>query len=145
MRKETEEKFVDFLKKVKVHQQDGMEYRDAMLLTSASMGGEIAAWVSQADVKYQEATYKKTELSQQPNVDECALASMGKLWHGEHFEGSSEQIESSDEETILDTLYFILKYTKSENALKSVLAANDAVCGDKVARKAFLKMAFDIA
>jgi len=100
--------------------------------------------VKQADVKFQEATFKKTALSKQPNVDECALASMDKLWDGEHFEGSTEQIESSKEETILDTLYFILKYAQSENPLQAALEANEAVCGDKRARKAFLKMAFDV-
>ena len=132
-----------FVKEVRSQVEEGTSYRDAMLLQSAIMGGNIAALVSQADVKYQEATYKKTELSQQSNVDECALASMGKLWHGENFEGSSEYIESSDEEIILDSLYFILKYANAENALEASLAANESVCGDKTARKAFLKMMFE--
>lgn len=134
-----------FLNEVKVKVKEGMSYRDAMLLTSVIEGGGIAALVSQADVKYQEATYNKTALSQQVNVDECALASMGKLWHGEDFEGSTEQMVSSEEETVLDTLYFILKYAESKNALESSLSANDTVCGDKVARKAFLEMAFDVS
>ena len=121
-----------------------MSYRDAILLTSMTFGGSAANVVKQADVKFQEATFPKTELSKQPNVDECALASMDKLWDGEHFEGSTEQMQSSKEETILDTLYFILKYSQSQNALESVLAANDAVCGDKRTRKAFLEMAFDV-
>ncbi len=131
-----------FLKKVRIQVEEGMEYRDAMLLQSAMMGGNIPALVSQADVKYQEATYIKTELSQQPNVDECALASMGKLWHGEDFEGSNAQIESSDEEIVLDTLYFILKYADTKNPLEASLAANESVCGDKSARKVFLEMMF---
>ena len=131
-----------FVKEVRSQVEEGISYRDAMLLQSAIMGGNIAALVSQADVKYQEATYKKTELSQQINVDECALASMGKLWHGENFEGSTEHIESSEEEIVLDSLYFILKYANAENALEASLAANESVCGDKTARKAFLKMMF---
>jgi len=131
-----------FINEVRKQVEEGMDYRDAMLLQSAIMGGNIAALVSQADVKYQEATYKKTELSQQPNVDECALASMGKLWHGENFEGSSEYIESSDEEIVLDSFYFILKYANAQNALEASLAANESVCGDKTARKAFLEMMF---
>ena len=134
--------FKTFLNKVKEKIKEGMSYRDAILLTSLTFGGSVANLVKQADTKFQEATFKKTELSKQPNVDECALASMDKLWDGEHFEGSTEQMPSSKEETILDTLYFILKYAESENALESVLAANDAVCGDKRARKAFLEMAF---
>jgi len=131
-----------FIKEVRKQVEEGMKYRDAMLLQSAIMGGNIVALVSQADVKYQEATYKKTELSQQPNVDECALASMGKLWHGENFEGSNEYIESSDEEIVLDSLYFMLKYANADNALGASLEANESVCGDKTARKAFLEMMF---
>ena len=136
--------FKMYLTKVKEKIKEGMSYRDAILLTSLTFGEGIANLVKQADTKFQEATFEKTELSKQPNVDECALASMDKLWDGEHFEGSSEQMPSSQEETILDTLYFILKYAESENALESVLAANDAVCGDKRARKAFLEMAFKV-
>ena len=133
-----------FLTEVKSKVEEGMSYRDAILLTSLTFGGSAANLVKQADTKFQEATFQKTELSKQPNVDECALASMDKLWDGEHFEGSREQMPSSKEETILDTLYFILKYAESENALESVLAANDAVCGDKKARKAFLEIAFKV-
>jgi len=134
--------FKMYLTKVKEKIKEGMPYRDAILLTSLTFGGSIANLVKQADIKFQEAMFHKTELSKQPNVDECALASMDKLWDGEHFEGSTEQIPSSKEETILDTLYFILKYAESENALESVLAANDAVCGDKKTRKEFLEMVF---
>jgi len=134
--------FVDFIDVFKKYTKDGMSYRDAILFASLTFGGDAANLVKQADTKYQEAIFLKTELSKQPNVDECALASMDKLWDGEHFEGSSEQIPSSKEETILDTLYFILKYAESQNALETVLAANDAVCGDKSARKAFLEMVF---
>jgi len=137
--------FEAFIESFKERVKEGMSYRDAILFTSMTFGESAANLVKQADRKFQEAIFHKTELSKQPNVDECALASMDKLWHGEHFEGSTEQMQSSKEETILDTLYFILKYAESENALESVLAANDAVCGDKRARKAFLEMAFDVA
>ena len=136
--------FEAFIEAFKERVKEGMSYRDAILFTSMTFGGSAANLVKQADVKFQEATFSQTELSKQPNVDECALASMDKLWDGEHFEGSTEQMQSSKEETILDTLYFILKYAQSPNALESVLAANDAVCGDKRARKAFLEMAFDV-
>lgn len=135
------EKFIDELK-VKV--KEGIEYRDAMQLCAVITGGKIAHLVSQADGKYQEATYAATELAQQPNVDECALASMGKLWHGENFEGSTDHIDSSEEEIILDTLYFILKYADEENPLVSALAANEAVCGDKAARKILIERAFNV-
>jgi len=129
----------DVLTKVK----EGMSYRDAIQLSSVIIGGEIARLVSQAVNKYQEAIFEKTELSKQANVDECALASMGKLWHGENFEGNSEQMRCTQEESFLDAIYFILKYAKSENALEEALASNDTVCGDKTARRAIIEMAFD--
>jgi len=133
-----------FLEEVKTKVGEGMEYRDAIQLCAVITGGNIAHLVSQADGKYQEATYIKTELSQQPNVDECALASMGKLWHGENFEGSTDHIDSSEEEVALDALYFILKYATSENPLEDALSANESVCGDKNARKKLIEMAFDV-
>jgi len=133
-----------FYSDVKKHIKEGMEYRDAVQLVAVTMGGEIARLVSPAVNKYQEAIYEKTELSQQENVDECALASMGKLWHGEDFEGSDAQMACTEEESFLDALYLVLKYAKSENALDDALAANDAVCGDKKARKSIIEMAFDV-
>jgi len=136
--------FKTFLNQVRERTKEGMSHRDAILFTSLTFGEGIANLVKQADTKFQEATFEKTELSKQPNVDECALASMDKLWDGEHFEGSSEQIPSSQEETILDTLYFILKYADAKNTLETVLAANDTVCGDKKARKEFLEMVFEV-
>jgi hypothetical protein len=132
-----------FYTDVKARVKEGMTYRDAVQLSAVTIGGEIARLVSPVISKYQEATFIKTELAQQPNVDECALASMGKLWHGEHFEGNSEQMVCTEEETFLDALYFVLKYAKSENALEEALVANDRVCGDKTARRAIIEIAFD--
>jgi hypothetical protein len=136
---ETEQFYADVVAKVK----EGMAYRDAVQLCAVMMGGEVARLVSPAINKYQEAIYEKTELSQQPNVDECALASMGKLWHGEDFEGNNDQMSCTEEETFLDSLYLVLKYAKSENALEEALASNDTVCGDKTARRAIIEMAFN--
>jgi len=133
-----------FYTEVKKNVKNGMTYRDAVQLVAVMMGGEVARLVSPAINKYQEAIYEKTELSQQPNIDECALASMTKLWHGENFEGSSQQMSCTQEETFLDSLYFVLKYAKSENALEDALAANETVCGDKKARKSIIEMAFDV-
>jgi len=133
-----------FIGDVVVKVREGMEYRDAMQLCAVIGGGEMSHLVSQAINKYQEAIYEKTKLSQQENVDECALASMGKLWNGEDFEGSSEYIKSSKEEIVLDSLYFILKYAKSQKPLELALAANETVCGDKMARKVIIMLAFDI-
>lgn len=130
----------DVVQKVK----EGMGYRDAIQLAAVITGGDIARLVSQADAKYQEATFTQTELYQQKNVDECALASMGKLWHGEDYEGSTEQMEASQEDTILDSIYFILKYATYDKPLEEALAANENVCGDKIARKALIEQAFNV-
>ena len=134
----------EFYAEVKKHLKDGMAYKDAVQLAAVIIGGEIARLVSSAINKYQEAIYEKTELSKQPNVDECALASMGKLWHGENFEGSSAQMSCTEEETFLDALYLVLKYATSENPLEEALRANDAICGDKIARKKIIEMAFHV-
>jgi len=133
------EKFYIEVKKNVMH---GMEYPDAVQLSAVTIGGNVARLVSSAVNKYQEAVYEKTELSKQPNVDECALASMGKLWHGEHFEGSNAQMVCTEEESFLDALYLILKYAKSQTPLKDALEANEKVCGDKIARKAMIEMAY---
>ena len=121
---------------------EGMEYIDAVQLTMLVKGGELARLASISIDKYQEATYEITELSKQENVDECALASMGTLWHGENFEGNNEQMSCTQEETFLDSLYFILKYAQSENPLEEALKANDRVCGDKMARAKAIQLAF---
>jgi len=131
-----------FFSTVKSHLANGMEYRDAVQISAVTIGGDIARLVSPVINKYQEAIYEKTELFKQPNVDECALASMGKLWDGENFEGSTAQMECSEEETFLDALYLILKYAKEKTPLSAALAANDNICGDKIARKNIIDMAF---
>lgn len=132
-----------FLDDVVLKVGEGMEYIDAVQLTMLVKGGEITRLASISIDKYQEATYEITELSKQEKVDECALASMGTLWHGENFEGNNDQMSCTEEETFLDSLYFILKYAKSENALEEALKANDNVCGDKIARKILIEKAFN--
>ena len=132
-----------FLDDVVVKVKEGMEYIDAVQLTMLVKGGEIARLASISIDKYQEATYKITELSKQENVDECALASMGTLWHGENFEGNNEQMNCTEEEIILDSIYLILKYAQSQNSLEEALKANDRVCGDKMARKVLIEKAFN--
>jgi hypothetical protein len=121
---------------------EGMEYIDAIQLTMLVNDGEVVRLASISIDKYQEATYEITELSKQENVDECALASMGTLWHGENFEGNAEQMSCTLEETFLDSLYFILKYAESKTPLEDALKANDRVCGDKTARAKIIQLAF---
>jgi hypothetical protein len=122
--------------------QEGMEHRDAIDMTAAVMGGEYAVLASQAVGKYQEATHPRMELSKEQRVDEYALASMGELWHGENFEGSTVSMKCSVEEVFCDSIYFILKYVEEygNNALKEALKANQNVCGDKVNREAMIRL-----
>lgn len=134
---------VKFLDDVARKAASGMAYIDAIQQTILVEGGELARLASISIDKYQEATYERTELSKQENVDECALASMGTLWHGENFEGNKEQMSCTQEETFLDSLYLILKYANSENPLEEALKANDNVCGDKIARKVLIEKAFN--
>ena len=138
MQKEIETFLIDVQTKVK----EGMEHVDAMQVCALYTSSEFTSLVTTAIDKYQEATYKITELSKQENVDECALASMGMLWNGENFDGSTEYIASSKEEILLDSLYFILKYANSENPLEAALTANECVCGDIEARKKIIKLIF---
>jgi len=135
-----------FFKEVVRRIEEGMKHRDAIDLTAVIMGGAIAALVSQAINKYQEAIHVDTELSKQERVDEYALASMGKLWHGEDFKESAKEMTCTTEEIFVDSLYFILKYAKKEeeNALKEALKANDKVCGDKTARAKIIRMVLSV-
>ena len=63
-----------FLTDVASKVKEGMEYVDAMQLCALYTSGKLPSLVTQAIDKYQEATYGATKLSQQENVDECALA-----------------------------------------------------------------------
>jgi len=132
-----------YLKDVVEKVKEGMSYEDAIQLSAVVIGGRVTPLVLQALNKYQEATYSMTKLSQQENVDECALASMDSLWNGEHYNGSQEEVESSDEDVFLDSIYFILKYAQTENPLEEALQANDKICGAKTARAKVIRMAFE--
>ena len=127
------------------HIEEGMAYRDAIDLSAVIMGGRYALLASQAIGKYQEATHPKTELSKEERVDEYALASMGELWHGENFNGSTQDMDCSKEEVFTDSIYFLLKYTEEygDNALPKILEASQNVCGDKAAREATIRFILD--
>jgi len=131
-----------FLSKVKVKVAEGLPYLDAMQELGIMREGNLITWLSIAINKYEEATYHITALSKQINVDECALASMGMLWHGENFHGSSMYIESTQKEIILDSFYFILKYANSTHPLQDVLEANKNICGDHKMRERLIRLAF---
>jgi hypothetical protein len=132
-----------FLIEVKEKVAEGLSYFDAMQEVAMIQSGNMMTWLSIAINKYEEATYHITALSKQSNVDECALASMGMLWHGENFHGSSIYIESTQKEIILDSFYFILKYAETNNPLDDALEANNTICGDHKMRERLIRVAFE--
>ena len=73
-----------FLDDVVKQVEEGTEHLDAMYLSAAILSGEIARLASLAIDKYQEATHDRTELFQQENLDECALASIGSCGMVKH-------------------------------------------------------------
>lgn len=113
---------------------NGIAPRDAIELVAVEMGGFIAAKVSQAIDKYQEATDETSELSHEPFVDDLALTSMARLWDI----GRSEPIRvgkaSPTEGTLPGAVYFILKYADQKDGLKKALQANTMVGGDNASR-----------
>jgi len=117
--------------------KNGMSHRDAMDLAAVTIGGSIPPIVSQANYKYQEASNSKMELSHQENVDEFAMASMGKLWHGEIFD-SEKQVTLED--ILAQSIYLILKYSKNENPLQAALEANNKTSGAQEAREMAIQM-----
>jgi len=127
----------NFFEKVVDNRQNNMSYRDAIDLAAVTIGDFIPSVVTQATNKYQEATNIKMLLSQQENIDELAIASMGKLWHGEVF---IMEASITLEDILAQSVYFILKYAKEENALESALRANEKTAGDKEAREVVIKM-----
>ena len=127
----------NFFEKVVDNRQNNMSCRDAIDLAAVTIGDFIPSVVTQATNKYQEATNIKMSLSQQENVDELAIASMGKLWHGEVFD---MEASITLEDILAQSVYFILKYTKEENALESALRANEKTAGDKEAREVAIRM-----
>ena len=127
----------NFFEKVVDNRQNNMSYRDAIDLAAVTIGDFIPSVVTQATNKYQEATNIKMLLSQQENIDELAIASMGKLWHGEVFD---MEAPITLEDILAQSIYFILKYAKEENALESALRANEKTAGDKEAREVVIKM-----
>ena len=137
MSERAQEIIYNFFEKVVDNTQKGMLIRDAIDLAAVTIGDFIPSIVTQATNKYQEATNIKMSLSQQENIDELAIASMGKLWHGEVFD---MEAPITLEDILAQSIYFILKYAKEENALESALRANEKIAGDKEAREVVIKM-----
>jgi len=84
-RNDVAQKIEKFYERVEKNMKEGMPYRDAIEMAAVVEGGFIPAKVSQAMVKYQEATHPQSHLSQEKEVDALALLSMGVLWDNEYF------------------------------------------------------------
>ena len=137
MSEHAQEKIYSFFEKVVENIQNGMSHLDAIDLAAVTIGDFIPSIVSQATSKYQEATNEKMKLSHQENVDELAIATMDKLWHDEEYD---TEAPVTLEDILAQSVYFILKYAKEENALESALRANEKTVGNSEVREVGIKM-----
>ena len=126
-REDTIEKFY---KMVEENMDNGMFYRDAIELAAVTVGGIIAAKVSQAMVKYQEAIHPQSQLSQEEDKDALALLSMGVLWDNKYFNPIAPDESTPLENTLAESIYFIMKYGREEDGLNKALEANENTAGD---------------
>ncbi len=109
---------------------NGMLYRDAIELSAVTVGGMIPAKVSQAMAKYQEAIHPQSHLSQEENKDALALLSMGVLWDNTYFNPIEPDPTTPLENTLAESIYFIMKYGREEDGLEKALEANANNKGD---------------
>ncbi len=125
-----EDTIEQFYKMVEENMDNGMFYRDAIELAAVTVGGIIAAKVSQAMVKYQEATHPQSQLSQEEDKDALALLSMGVLWDNKYFNPIAPDESTPLENTLAESIYFIMMYGREEDGLNKALEANENTVGD---------------
>ena len=125
-----EDTIEQFYKMVEENMDSGMFYRDAIELAAVTVGGIIAAKVSQAMVKYQEAIHPQSQLSQEEDKDKLALLSMGVLWDNKYFNPIAPDESTPLENTLAESIYFIMKYGREEDGLNKALEANENTAGD---------------
>lgn len=130
MNKSNEDKIEQFYKLVEENMDNGMVYRDAIELAAVTVGGIITAKVSQAMAKYQEAIHPQSHLSQEEDKDAIALLSMGVLWDNKYFNPIEPDTSTPLENTLAESIYFIMKYGREENGLEKALEANENTIGD---------------
>lgn len=130
----SEERIEQFYRKVEENIENGMPYRDAIELAAVTIGGIIAAKVSQAMVKYQEAIHPQSQLSQEEDKDTLALLSMGVLWDNKYFNPIAPDESTPLENTLAESIYFIMKYGREEDGLTKALKANENTVGDVESR-----------
>ena len=130
MNKNSEEAIEQFYKLVEENMDNGMVYRDAIELAAVTVGGLITAKVSQAMAKYQEAIHPQSHLSQEEDKDALALLSMGILWDNKYFNPVEPDASTPLENTLAESIYFIMKYGREEDGLYKALEANEKNVGD---------------
>jgi hypothetical protein len=107
-----------------------MPYRDAIEIAAVTIGGLIPAKVSHAMIKHQEAMHPRSHLYHEPNKDALALLSMGVLWDNEYFQPVPANQNTPLENTLAESIYFIMSYAKEEDSLIKALQANSLCSGD---------------
>ena len=127
---ESEALIEEFYTKVEENMDNGMHYRDAIEIAAVTIGGPIPAKVSQAMAKYQEATHPQSQLSQEEEIDALALLSMGVLWDITYFNPIEPDPDTPLENTLAESIYFIMKYGREEDGLQKALEANAKNNGD---------------
>lgn len=130
----SEERIEQFYRTVEENIENGMLYRDAIELAAVTIGGIIAAKVSQAMVKYQEAIHPQSQLSQEEDKDALALLSMGVLWDNKYFNPIAPDESTPLENTLAESIYFIMKYGREEDGLNKALKVNENTAGDVESR-----------
>jgi len=121
-----EEAIEQFYSMVEENMDNGMAYRDAIELAAVTIGGLIPAKVSQAMAKFQEAIHPQSHLSQEEDKDALALLSMGVLWDNTYFNPIPPDETTPLENTLAESIYFIMKYGREEDGLAKALEANVA-------------------
>ncbi len=129
-RENTIDTIEQFYRMVEENIDNGMKYRDAIELSAVTIGGLIPAKISQAMGKYQEAIHPQSHLSQEEDQDALALLSMGVLWDNTYFNPIEPDASTPLENTLAESIYFIMKYGREEDALHKALEANAKNVGD---------------
>lgn len=126
----SEDLIEQFYTQVEENIENGMLYRDAIELSAVTVGGMIPAKVSQAMAKFQEAIHPQSHLSQAEDKDALALLSMGVLWDHTYFNPIEPDPTTPLENTLAESIYFIMKYGREEDGLEKALEANAINKGD---------------
>lgn len=125
-----QDRIEQFYKLVEENIDNGMAYRDAIEMAAVTVGGLIPSKVSQAMAKYQEAIHPQSQLSQEEDKDALSLLSMGILWDNKYFNPIAPDESTPLENTLAESIYFIMKYGREEDALNKALEANANNIGD---------------